>query len=127
VRFGRIDPVDTSAEPDRPTFTGDVWREAVLEAGAGASVNHVRFDPGGRTHWHSHEGGQLLIVVDGAGHVGSRDGSRRAIGPGDVVWTDPGEEHWHGADRDRALAHVAVTLGPIDWMEPVADSDYDGP
>jgi quercetin dioxygenase-like cupin family protein len=86
----------------------------------------VRFDPGGRTAWHSHERGQLLICIDGRGFVGARDGRVIQLRPGVAVWTDPGEEHWHGAGPDSAMTHVAVqTEAPgtdaVRWLEPVTD------
>jgi quercetin dioxygenase-like cupin family protein len=86
----------------------------------------VRFDIGGRTAWHSHERGQLLICLDGFGYVGTRDGHVIELRPGVAAWTDPGEEHWHGAGLESAMTHVAVqteTAGieSARWSEPVSD------
>lgn len=87
----------------------------------------VEFAAGGRTAWHSHAHGQLLICTSGRGAVGTRDGRLLALRPGDAVWTEPGEEHWHGADPDAPMTHVAVqTREPDDagvrWGEPVTDT-----
>lgn len=86
----------------------------------------VEFAPGGRTAWHSHARGQLLICISGRGAVGTRDGRILALRAGDAIWTEPGEEHWHGADPNAAMTHVAVqTRDPDDagvlWGEPVTD------
>jgi quercetin dioxygenase-like cupin family protein len=84
----------------------------------------VRFEPGARTAWHSHERGRLLIRTEGAGYVGTRDGRLLELRPGVSAWTDPGEEHWHGAGPGSPLTHVAVrTEQPggesVRWFEPV--------
>lgn len=81
----------------------------------------VRFPAGARTHWHSHPGGQVLYVTEGAGRVGGRDGSVEDVGPGDLVYTAPGEQHWHGASEEAAVAHLALSFGATEWHEPVDD------
>ena len=108
------------------TFTGGVWGDAVLSATDGVLVNNVFFEPRARTHWHRHERGQLLLVTAGRGRVRSRDGAGEEIRAGDAVWIGPGEEHWHGGDRDSYLLHTAVSLGQTEWLEPVSDEDYEG-
>lgn len=83
-------------------------------------VTSVTFEPGARTHWHSHAAGQLLVVVAGEGWVGTRATGRRIVSLGDVIWTPPGEEHWHGATDASSLTHIAMTLGETQWShEPV--------
>jgi quercetin dioxygenase-like cupin family protein len=57
--------------------------------------------------WHHHPKGQTLYVTDGIGLVATRDGVQE-IRPGDVVYIEPGEEHWHGATPDRYMAHIAM-------------------
>jgi quercetin dioxygenase-like cupin family protein len=89
----------------------------------------VRFSPGARTAWHSHPKGQTLYVTDGIGYVASRGGDRREIRPGDVVYIEPGEEHWHGATADRFMAHVAMQEADehgevATWGEHVTDQEY---
>jgi quercetin dioxygenase-like cupin family protein len=34
------------------------------------------------------------------------------------VSTAPEEEHWHGAGPEGPMAHVAVSVGEITWLEP---------
>jgi quercetin dioxygenase-like cupin family protein len=89
----------------------------------------VHFEPCGRTAWHSHERGQLLICTAGHGYVGTRDGRVTELRPGVAAWTDPGEDHWHGAGPDSPLTHVAVqTEGPgteaVCWQEQVEDAHW---
>jgi quercetin dioxygenase-like cupin family protein len=85
-------------------FTGDVLIDTVRNPDEHTAIGcaHVRFTPGARTAWHHHPKGQTLYVTDGIGYVASRGGEIREIRPGDVVFIEPGEEHWHGASADRS-------------------------
>lgn len=105
------------------TFSGTVWGDPV-SAQDGVRVNTVYFEPGGRTYWHSHEGGQVLHVTSGSGWVAARGERARPVRAGDVVWAPPGEEHWHGASDDSILVHVAVSLGTAQWLGEVTDEEY---
>jgi quercetin dioxygenase-like cupin family protein len=117
----------SASTPWSEHFTGTAWMDLVLREQLGEEgdgelvVTTVTFTPGVRTHWHRHEGGQLLLVVAGHGWVGSRDGGTQVVSAGDVIWTPPGEEHWHGATNTTTLTHVAVTLGETRWFDEVVD------
>jgi quercetin dioxygenase-like cupin family protein len=108
----RIDPLFSAAGPARA---------------AGAAVT---FEPGARTHWHTHPLGQTLIVVAGVGRVQREGGGIEEIRPGDVVQFAPGEKHWHGAAPATAMTHVAVQEAldgkAVEWLEPVSDAQYLG-
>lgn len=106
------------------TFTGTVWADSVLAEAGAPTVNNVFFTPGARTHWHTHELGQLLFVTAGSGHAQVRDGEGRELTAGDVVWFPPGEVHWHGARPGTFMIHTAVSLGKTEWLDPVSDEDY---
>ncbi len=84
-------------------------------------VSVVRFEAGTRNHWHRHAGGQVLHVLEGEGFVQARGAPARRIGTGDTVSAAAGEEHWHGAGPDLPMAHVAVSIGDITWLEPSGD------
>jgi quercetin dioxygenase-like cupin family protein len=88
----------------------------------------VRFTPGARTHWHTHERGQTLYVTEGIGLAASRDGTVTRIRPGDTVTIGAGEEHWHGASATTCVSHLAlVTAGdadPTTWLQPVTEEEY---
>jgi len=101
------------------TFTGEVSLTRLLESqqAGGMAVSLVQFEDGARTHWHTHPGEQVLYVVEGEGRVGTEAGEAR-IGVGDVVYSPPGERHWHGAAPGRSMAHVSVTtVGAPAWFE----------
>lgn len=120
-----------TAKAPAAAFTGDVYVYPIKQK-AGPSrliASIVRFTPAARTNWHSHALGQTLFCTDGAGLVGSRDGTVIRLTPGDTVWTPPGEEHWHGAGAECMMSHIAMLEGTEDgdgttWLEPVTDDQY---
>ena len=119
---------DREPRPGDPgTFTGEALLNVVLDGGDAPKirVNNVRFEPGGRTYWHSHADGQALLVSVGRGMVETRDGDRHVLHPGDVIWAPPGEVHWHGAAPDSSVAHTAISLGVTQWLEEVPADRYE--
>lgn len=111
-------------------FTGTVRIDPLFSAPAPASVAGaaVTFEPGARTAWHTHPLGQTLIVTAGLGRVQREGGPIEEIRPGDVVWFEPGEKHWHGASPTTAMTHIAIQEAQdgkaVDWLEHVTDSQY---
>jgi len=112
-------------------FTGDVYIDVVAANPQPSRVQSaaVHFTPGARTAWHTHPLGQTLFVTEGIGRVQRRGGPVEVIRPGDRVYIDPGEDHWHGAAPDRLMTHIAIhEVGddgsPVTWGEHVSDSDY---
>lgn len=113
-------------------FTGSVRIDplfAANEARRGAAAT-VTFEPGARTAWHTHPLGQTLIVVSGLGRVQREGGPIQEIRPGDVVWFEPGEKHWHGAGPTTAMSHIAIQEHldgkVVDWMEQVTQEQFEG-
>ena len=125
MRIAKAGRSGVPTEERGPTFTGREWADPVLGAGDGVMVNNVFFEPGARTHWHTHDVAQVLSVVAGEGRVQSRDGSGTTIGAGDVVHIPAGEEHWHGAAPASYLLHLAVSVGQTTWLDAVSDADYE--
>lgn len=109
-------------------FTGDVWIESIVQPDAHSTLNvvAVHFNPGTRTAWHRHDGGQHLYVTEGEGRVQSRGEPVVTVRAGDVVHTPSGEWHWHGASPDHLMTHLSLTRGPADWGEHVSDGEYRG-
>jgi quercetin dioxygenase-like cupin family protein len=113
-------------------FTGSVRVDSPFQRTAPARVSGavVTFEPGARTAWHTHPLGQTLIVTSGLGRVQRAGGAIEDIAPGDVVWIEPGEKHWHGASPTTAMTHVAIAEmldgAPVQWMEKVSDEQYRG-
>jgi quercetin dioxygenase-like cupin family protein len=125
MRIAKAGRTGAHSEERGATFTGRVWADPVLGAEDGIMVNNVFFEPGARTHWHTHEIAQVLHVVAGEGRVQSRDGSGSKLRAGDVVHIRAGEEHWHGAASGSYLLHLAVSVGATNWLDPVSDADYE--
>ena len=112
-------------------FTGDVYIDAVAEPDgpfrlAAASVH---FTPGARTAWHTHPAGQTVFVTEGEGRCQRRGGEIEVIRPGDRVFFEPGEDHWHGAAPERFMTHIAIQPqdehgNVVAWGEHVSESEY---
>lgn len=111
-------------------FTGTVRIDPLFEAHdrARTSAASVTFEPGARTAWHTHPLGQTLIVTTGCGFAQRWGGPIEEIKPGDVVWFEPGEKHWHGATPTTAMTHIAIQEAldgkPVNWLEQVSDEQY---
>jgi quercetin dioxygenase-like cupin family protein len=112
-------------------FTGDVYIDAVAvpHGPARAQANLVHFTPGARTAWHSHSLGQTIYVTDGVCLCQRRGGPIDLIRPGDRVFFEPDEEHWHGAPSNRFVVHLAINEvddahALADWGDPVTDAEY---
>src|ERR1700745_90383 len=112
-------------------FTGSVYIDTVAATAGSFQVAsaHVHFAPGARTAWHTHPRGQTIWVNDGVGLCQGRGGPVEVIRPGDRVFFEPGEDHWHGAAPTRFMAHVAIqeadeSGSPVTWGEHVTDEEY---
>ena len=111
-------------------FTGAVRIDPLFEANTArrAAATSVTFEPGARTAWHTHPLGQTLIVTSGCGWIQREGGPVETIFPGDVVWFEPGEKHWHGACATTGMTHTAIQENldgkVVDWLEQVTDQEY---
>ena len=111
-------------------FTGTVRVDPLFQPNGSrrAAAAIVTFEPGARTAWHTHPLGQTLIVTSGCGWVQREGGPIEEIHPGDVVWFEANEKHWHGATSTTAMSHIAIQENlngqVVDWMEKVSDEQY---
>ena len=115
----------------RERFTGAVYLDTVATplGQARLSASSVHFTPGARTAWHTHPNGQTIYVTEGVGRAQRRGGPIKVIRPGDRVFFDPGEEHWHGAAPDRFMTHLAMIEvdaagNSATWHMHVTDAEY---
>ena len=122
--------VDTGRGPAE-WVTGEVYIDTIAAAGDGSrvSASNVHFTPGARTAWHTHPNGQTIWVTEGVGLCQRRGGPIEVIRPGDRVFFEPKEEHWHGAVASRFMAHIAMLEvdeagSPAVWGEHVSDEEY---
>ena len=121
----------TSAGPS-DWFTGTVYIDPIAAPtdGSGLSASSVHFTPGARTAWHTHPHGQTIWVTEGLGRCQRRGGPIEVIRPGDRVFFEPGEVHWHGAAPTRFMTHVAIAKADdrgsvVVWGDHVTDDEYE--
>jgi quercetin dioxygenase-like cupin family protein len=112
-------------------FTGAVFVDSTATPSKTSrlSASSVHFTPGARTAWHTHPKGQTIFVTEGMGFAQRRGGSVEVIRPGDRVFFEPDEEHWHGAASDRFMTHVAMldvddAGNSATWGKHVSDEEY---
>ena len=111
-------------------FTGAYWLSWLVpfDSGLKNPVASVTFEPGARTNWHAHSGGQILLVTEGRGYYQEEGKPARELTQGDVVTIVPGVKHWHGAACNSWFAHIAIEANPgaggTSWLGPVSDEEY---
>lgn len=109
--------------------TGAVWLHELSEADSTFNYNIAvaTFEPGAKLDWHTHPGGQILLITEGTGYYQEKGRPRQMIHKGNVIKCLPGVEHWHGATPESAFAYVAITMNqPTIWLERVTDEKYSG-
>ena len=121
---------DTNPGP-KEWFTGAVYldRVATPTETSRLSASSVHFTPGARTAWHTHPKGQTIYVIEGVGLAQRRGGPIEVIRPGDSVFFESGEDHWHGAAPNRFMTHLALLQvddegNVADWGDHVTDEEY---
>jgi quercetin dioxygenase-like cupin family protein len=111
-------------------FTGKAWVKMLVpnDPVLNTAVGNVVFEPGARNNWHTHPGGQILIVTHGTGYYQEVGKPIQLLQVGDIVNIPPGLKHWHGASPDSEFTHIAISTntqtGIVDWLEPVTDAQY---
>ena len=111
-------------------FTGNVWVTGLVKNDSiyTTAVGSVTFEPGARTHWHSHPAGQILLVTSGRGYHQIEGQPKEIIKKGDVVICPPGVNHWHGATENSSMTHIYIVpnteKGIVKWGRPVTDEEY---
>jgi quercetin dioxygenase-like cupin family protein len=110
-------------------FKGNAWLQPLVENDSVyyTPVGNVTFEPGARTNWHFHPGGQILLATGGTGYYQEKGGPKKILRKGDVVKCPPDTPHWHGASHDDQFIQIAITParnGPTQWLEPVKEEEY---
>jgi quercetin dioxygenase-like cupin family protein len=130
VQITRSGSTETTTGPSE-RFTGTVYIDAVAAPSGPSRLGaaSVHFAPCTRTAWHNHPLDQTIYVTEGLGLCQRRGEPIEVIRPGDRVFFDPGEDHWHGATPDRLMTHIAMQEvdgggSPVTWGEHVTDEEY---
>ena len=111
-------------------FTGSVRVDSLFPADGGrhSSGGVVTFEPGARTRWHTHPSGQTIIITHGLGWIQREGDPVEEVRPGDVIFFEPGEKHWHGASATVGMVHIAITESvdgkAVEWLETVTEQQY---
>jgi len=111
-------------------FTGTVWVKLLVPSDPtlNAQIGNVVFESGARNNWHTHPGGQILMVTQGVGYYQEKGKPIQVIRQGDVVTVAPDVEHWHGASHHSGMTHLAINTntqkGIVVWLERVTDAEY---
>jgi 4-carboxymuconolactone decarboxylase len=110
-------------------FIGNAWLYQMIMPDSlnPTQVGSVTFEPGARTNWHLHPGGQILLITGGTGYYQEKGSPKRIIKKGDVVKCPAKVPHWHGASKDDMLIQIAITnthKGAPVWLQPVTNDEY---
>jgi len=111
-------------------FTGEAYNFGLVPSDStyNTLVGNVYFEAGARSNWHTHPGGQILIITDGEGYHQIEGQPRQTMKKGDVVKCPPNIRHWHGATERRSLSQMYIVpntkKGIVEWLEPVSDVQY---
>jgi len=110
-------------------FKGTAYLQTLMDADSlnPTSVGNVSFEPGARTRWHVHPGGQILLAMEGVGYYQEKGQAKKILRKGDVIKCPTNVPHWHGASVDTAFVQVAITnrhLGETVWLHEVSDDEY---
>jgi quercetin dioxygenase-like cupin family protein len=113
------------------SFTGSVFvdRIATPSDDSPVGVAAVHFAPGAHTAWHTHPHGQTIWITEGIGLCQSEGGPIETIRPGDRIFFEPGENHWHGAAPTRFMTHIAIQQADnhgstVAWGHHLTDDEY---
>lgn len=126
MRIARLAALASEAA-DPNTFTGHarMTRMPGLSDAPEVKAFRVEFEPAARTHWHTHSGPQLLVVLDGRCRLQCEGDPVREIEAGDVACIEPDRRHWHGASPDGPMTHLAVNIeSTTTWLEAVTEEQY---
>lgn len=116
-------PASVPAPPafNPANFTGTVTPRGTSDI----RTNRYHFDPGARTKWHSHEGGQVLYAEKGRLRVQERGKATQELAEGSTLHVPAGVPHWHGAFPGEGITQISVSLGTTTWLAPVSDQEYE--
>jgi 4-carboxymuconolactone decarboxylase len=111
-------------------FSGTAWLNWLVPNDSiyNCPIGSVTFEPGARTNWHKHPGGQILLITEGQGYYQERGKAVQLIKKGDVILIGPDIEHWHGATANSTLTHIAINTnvkkGSTVWLQPFSAEEY---
>ncbi|MDT0690037.1 cupin domain-containing protein [Salegentibacter sp. F188] len=124
-------PFSKGNKIESENFTGTVWVNMLAPNHTihNISMGNVTFEPGARSNWHYHPGGQVLIITHGKGHYQEEGKQVQVIKAGEVIKCPPNVKHWHGASPGESMTHTAISTnidqGGVVWLDKVTDEEYE--
>ena len=103
-------------------FTGG--KVTAMDEKPTGNIAHFRFDPGARTKWHSHSGGQIILAEEGVTRTQVKGGPVIELHAGETIYAPPGVMHWHGAAPDQGGVQYNVSRGMTTWGEEVTEKEF---
>ena len=126
-------PFSLGQKIESDSFTGNAYIEMMIandETYHFPQTNHLTFEPGARSSWHTH-GGMVLLITGGKGYYQEEGKPAQILRTGDVVNIEPGVKHWHGAAPDSWFSQIVIFdshYEPEDASasteEPVTEEQY---
>jgi quercetin dioxygenase-like cupin family protein len=116
----------------KANFTGNVYVQPLLAQDSTFNLvaGSVTFEPGARSYWHTHNAGQILMVISGTGYTQQKGKPIQVIHKGEVITCPPNVEYWHGASPGSHMTHLSLNpnadKGVVKWLKPVTDQEYNG-
>ena len=123
-------PIFAKGEKSPPDHhTGTVWLKELNppDSNFNYSIAVATFDPGSRLDWHTHPGGQILLITEGMGYYQEKGKPKQIVRKGDVIKCLPAVEHWHGATPGSGFTYIATSpsqKGKTIWLHKVTDEQY---
>jgi 4-carboxymuconolactone decarboxylase len=107
--------------------TGDVWLSELNKPDSiiNSQISLAVFAPNAKLNWHTHSGGQILLITDGIGYYQEKGKPVQTVHKGDVLKCLPDVEHWHGSTPKTGVTYLAVSpKSKTTWLHPVAEEEY---
>ena len=108
-------------------FTGHTYMKDISSTiqSKEQDIYHVYFKSGSKTKLHSHNGSQVLIVMQGKGKLEffKKSGNKKEdfkikrtesipLNPGDIAYIPKGTLHTHGSANKKLFSHIAINIIP---------------
>ena len=107
--------------------TGDVWLSELYHADSilNTHISLAVFAPNAKLNWHTHSGGQILLITEGTGYYQEKGKPVQVVHKGDVVKCLPDVEHWHGSTPNTGVTYIAVSpKSKTTWLHPVSEEAF---
>lgn len=107
--------------------TGDVWLSELNkpDSSINSQISLAVFAANAKLNWHTHSGGQILLITDGIGYYQEKGKPAQVVHKGDVVKCLPNVEHWHGSTPNTGVTYLAVSpKSKTTWLHPVSEEEY---